>query len=135
MGNASMVAEEMFDALNKQDFGRLRELCHPEYTSIHGDGVERHGAEVAVELAEIFAHAFPDLIFSIRNRYEHGDVVVTEHTMRGTHLGEFRDIPPTGRRINVAACNVAEVRDGKIYRERDYYDMLTFLHQLGVTEP
>ncbi|MBI5285700.1 MAG: ketosteroid isomerase, partial [Chloroflexi bacterium] len=29
-------------------------------------------------------------------------------------------------------CNVLEVRDGKIYREREYMDMFTMMAQLGV---
>ncbi|MFD1931148.1 ester cyclase [Nonomuraea mangrovi] len=132
MGSASTVVQEMLDAFGKRDFSRLRELCHPEYTSITGDGAERRGADVAVELAEMFTNAFPDLSFDVRGRYEQGGVVVTELTFRGTHLADFRDIPATGRKIEVCSCNVVEVRDGKIYRERDYYDMLTVLHQLGV---
>jgi ketosteroid isomerase-like protein len=29
-------------------------------------------------------------------------------------------------------CDVIEVRDGKVYREREYYDQMTMMQQLGV---
>jgi limonene-1,2-epoxide hydrolase len=34
--------------------------------------------------------------------------------------------------MNIPVCNVLEVRDGKIYREREYMDMATMMVQLGV---
>jgi len=32
----------------------------------------------------------------------------------------------------VPICNVIELRDGKVYREREYMDMLAIMSQLGV---
>jgi ketosteroid isomerase-like protein len=40
-------------------------------------------------------------------------------------------VPPTGRSLAVLACDVIEIRDGKIYREREYMDTLSILQQLG----
>lgn len=36
--------------------------------------------------------------------------------------------------MTVHICNVIESRDGKIYREREYFDMANILAQLGVTQ-
>lgn len=41
-------------------------------------------------------------------------------------------IPSTGRRIEIPYCNVIETKDGKIVRERDYWDNQALLRQLGV---
>ncbi len=32
------------------------------------------------------------------------------------------------------ACNVVEARDGKIHRERDYFDTLSLMQQLGLAD-
>ncbi len=37
-------------------------------------------------------------------------------------------IHDTGRKVTVPICDVIEVRDGKVYAEREYFDM----QQLGV---
>lgn len=50
----------------------------------------------------------------------------------GTHLGELQGIAPTGRTVTARVCNVIEVKDGKIWREREYYDALSLMQQLGV---
>ena len=55
-----------------------------------------------------------------------------EFTGRGTNTGELMGMPATNKGIDVIVCDVIEVRDGKVYREREYYDQLTMMQQLGV---
>jgi predicted ester cyclase len=43
-------------------------------------------------------------------------------------------IPPTRRRARVSGVGLAEVRDGKIVREWIYWDQLSLLAQLGISE-
>ena len=52
MPDAASIQREMLEAVERRDFDRLRELIHPDYTYIGGDGVERAGAEAAVAVAE-----------------------------------------------------------------------------------
>ena len=35
-------------------------------------------------------------------------------TMRGTHLGEFEGIAPTGKRVEVRAIDIYRITEGKI---------------------
>jgi ketosteroid isomerase-like protein len=43
-------------------------------------------------------------------------------------------IPPTQRSVRVSGALLIEVRDGKIVRDWSYWDQLTLLAQLGITE-
>jgi ketosteroid isomerase-like protein len=43
-------------------------------------------------------------------------------------------IPPTQRSVRVSGALLVEVRDGKIVREWSYWDQLSLLAQLGITE-
>jgi predicted ester cyclase len=61
-----------------------------------------------------------------------GDTVVTEFIARGTHRGELMGISPTNRKVAVPVCNITEFRDGKVYAEREYYDTIYMMQQLGV---
>src|SRR5829696_10133484 len=45
-----------------------------------------------------------------------------------------RDHPPTQRSVRVSGTLLIEVRDGKIVREWSYWDQLSLLAQLGITE-
>lgn len=82
----------------------------------------------------MYAGAFPDGKLEIKSIFAQGNSAVAEFVARGTHGGELMGIAPTGKSIEINVCNVVELRDGKVYREREYMDLLTLLSQLGVTE-
>jgi Predicted ester cyclase len=93
--------------------------------------VERLG--VIVGVSQMYLDAFPDLTFEIRNRYGCGEnVSVLEFTAQGTHQGELQGIPPAGRAANVLVSDIIELRDGKTVSEREYFDSMSMLQQLGV---
>jgi predicted ester cyclase len=124
----------MWDTIRNQDLEELRALYHPDYTHTGTDGQERKGADAGIAIAQTYTSAFPDMSFEFRHKYAYGDdVSIIELAFRGTHQGELEGISPTGRQVEGVACNVIEVRDGKIYRERDYFDNLAILSQLDVS--
>ena len=110
----------------------MRDLMHPDYTYTGGDGREQKGPDAGMALARMYAGAFPDGRITFVNIKEVGDTVFMEFIARGTHEGELMGIAPTGKSITIPVCNVLEVREGKIYREREYMDMATMMTQLGV---
>ena len=126
------VAQNIFDAWNSRNFDRMRELLHPDYTYTGGDGQEQKGPEAGLAVNRMFAHAFPDGRIDITSIKQIGDTTVVEFIGRGTHKGDLMGIAPTGRSMNIPVCDVMELRDGKIYREREYMDMMTMMVQLGV---
>ena len=62
--------------------------------------------------------------------------MILELTWRGTHTGVLRtaagEIPATGKRIEIRACQFIEVAYDKTQQIRHYFDMATMLAQLGV---
>lgn len=133
MADTAALHQEMWDCVQSQDWERLRELFHPDYryTDVDGSG---GGADEAVAMAKGYTDAFPDLAIDIRSQIVSGDKSCFEVTIRGTHTGPLQDIPATGMAVTVPGCNVIEVKDGLIYREADYFDTMTLLKQLGVSE-
>jgi steroid delta-isomerase-like uncharacterized protein len=132
MADAAAIHLEMLDAVNKRDIPRFRDLLHPDYTYTGADGVEHQGPDAGVAQVETFVAAFPDLRLDLNNHHAAGDASVVEFTARGTHEAELEGIPATGKSIEIVVCDVIEVRDGKVYREREYFDQMTMMQQLGV---
>ena len=133
MATPADIHSQMASAWNTRDFARFRELLHPEYSYTGGDGQEHTGGpDVGVGIAQMYAAAFGDGVLEVRRVYTHGDVAVAEMIARGTHTGELMGIAATGRKIEITICNIAELRDGKLYREREYMDMMHMLTQLGL---
>ena len=136
MSSLSTIHTQMAEAWNRRDFAAMRNLLHPEYSYTGPDGEEKKGPEAGIQIARMYATAFPDGRLEVKQAYTHGTTAIAEMVARGTHGGDLMGLPPTGRTIEVLICNVMELRDGKIYREREYMDMMTMLAQIGaVTLP
>lgn len=77
--------------------------------------------------------ALPDLEIDVQRRHVTDDAILVEVVIRGTHLGSWRDLPATGRRVEVPLCGVYTFDDDdRLAGERIYYDRATVLRQLGV---
>ena len=125
--------DKMFEAIERRDLDELRALYHAEYSYTGSDGEEQKGPELGVAVSKMFLDALPDARLDVRTRYACGDnVSIIEFVGRGTHRGELMGVPATGRSLAVWACDIIEVRDGRIYREREHMDTLSILQQLGV---
>jgi len=127
--------EEYFHGIQNRKFEQLRKLLHSNYSYTSADGERHEGADAAIEIGEMYTNAFPDLQFEIKHMNVAGNVVVTEFYGIGTHRGELMGIAPTGKKVKIPVCNVLEVRDDKIYAEREYFDSAVMMRQLGVEAP
>jgi len=132
MSDPATIAREYREAWNRRDFARYREMLHPEYSYTSGDGQRQNGPEAGMAVAQMFASAFPDGREEIKRIHAAGDVAIVEFTGSGTHQGDLMGIAPTGRKVTIPVCIVIEVRDGKIYAEREYFDSAFMMQQLGV---
>jgi steroid delta-isomerase-like uncharacterized protein len=132
MSSPTSIHREIADCWNRRDFDGLRSLCHSEYTYTGGDGNQMTGGpDAALDIAGMWASAFPDGRLEVRGVYTQGNVAIAEMVGRGTHAGHFAGVAPTGRSVEIVLCNVIELRDGKAYRERQYLDTLSVLTQIG----
>ncbi len=75
--------------------------------------------------------AIPDLNNTIEQQYVEGDTVVTRGTTRGTNLGAFGDIPPTGNSVEVPWVMITRLREGRVAEEWEIFDTLAFMTQIG----
>jgi steroid delta-isomerase-like uncharacterized protein len=83
-----------------------------------------------------WATAIPDSKATFDNASTSGNTVILEVTWRGTQTGPLQTptgqiLQPSGRKIELRACQVIEVANGKVQVMRHYYDMVTMLQQLG----
>lgn len=64
-----------------------------------------------------------------------GDIVVVRHTGRGTHVGEFSGVPPTGNTFEVPGTVVHRIAHRQIVEGWVNLDALGLLEQLSVVTP
>lgn len=78
---------------------------------------------------------FPDVRFEINDMAVRDDMVMVEVNIAGTHTGEFKGLPPTGRRVEFQAMGKWRVSDGEVVECHIYYDTTVLPEQLGLTFP
>ncbi len=60
-----------------------------------------------------YFEAFPDLHVSLDELIAEGDRVFLRSTMTGTHDGEYKGIPATGRHVATECAEVFRIADGR----------------------
>lgn len=74
---------------------------------------------------------FPDFDVSVDQLFSCRDIVVTRVLYRGTHQGDFRNVPAAGQSINVSGIDIFRFRDGKVVEHWHEADHLKMFRQLG----
>jgi len=96
------------------------------------------GVEQFLAVLQGWGKAFPDSKATHHNAISSGTTVVLELTWHGTHTGPLEtpggSVAATGKHIEIPACMVVEVGDGKVKSIRHYFDMATLMQQLGISK-
>ncbi|HEV8535361.1 MAG TPA: ester cyclase [Candidatus Limnocylindria bacterium] len=95
------------------------------------------GRDQLLASQKVWHTAFPDAKGDVTNQIAEGDQVFTEITYRGTHTGPLAGpngmtVPATGKKIDMHIAVVDWFKNGKIQRERAYFDLAGLMQQLGV---
>ena len=105
-------------------------------TALYDDeawGEHYEGGNGVRQFYEQLMQALPDLEIDVQRRHVTDDAILLEVMIRGTHLGEWRGLPATGRRVEFPLCGVYSFdAEDRLAGERIYYDRGTVLRQLGV---
>jgi steroid delta-isomerase-like uncharacterized protein len=77
--------------------------------------------------------AMPDLNIDVRERHIGEAAIILEVVISGHHLGTWRGLPATGRKIEFPLCGIFTFdHSDRLTGEKIYYDRATVLRQLGV---
>lgn len=94
------------------------------------NGEETTTEEFAEGVVAWRAH-FPDFGVSVDQLVSCRDTVVTRVLYRGTHKGDFKSVPATGRSIEVSGIDIFRFRDDKVTEHWHEADHLEMFRQLG----
>jgi steroid delta-isomerase-like uncharacterized protein len=114
------------------DFGVIDELVALNYVGHDPAQPDTQGPQGIKEFITGYLTGFPDGRITIDEQLAEGDLVATRWTGRGTHQGDLRGIPPTGKQVTVSGITISHVKNGKVVEEWSNWDTLGMLQQLGV---
>jgi hypothetical protein len=79
------------------------------------------------QIFPLFFTAFPDVSSTIEQQTVEGTWVTTRTTLRGTHLGAFMGVAPTGKAIEIMHISLDQVEEGKVVEHFGVSDWLRAL--------
>ena len=118
-GEEAMLAEERkaiarlaHEAINQRNLARLYD--HPGYWQTR-------------QIFPLLFTSFPGVSSTIEQQTVEGTWVTTRTTLRGTHLGAFMGVAPTGKAIEIMHISLDQVEEGKLVEHFGVSDWLRAL--------
>jgi steroid delta-isomerase-like uncharacterized protein len=97
-------------------------------------GAVNTGKEALRNFATAALAAFPGMTFEVKSRLvsSDGTAGAFEWVWRGKQIKDFPGLPATNTPFQVRGATVVEFRDAKISRCSDYWDLTTYMKQVGL---
>ena len=128
------IINDYVSAMNSHDVNKAVSLWADNgvYENLGTESV-MHGKK---ELTDMLSASFvdiPDAKYELKSLFGANDWACTEWVLSGTHAhSSLSKIPATGKTFSLRGASIVQFRGGKIARETDYYNLTTFLQQVGL---
>jgi steroid delta-isomerase-like uncharacterized protein len=128
------LIEQDLHVWNDGDLSIYDKILHPDFV--------RHEMDIKADMVGIEANkknvqfnraAFPDFHVSADDVIFTEDTVIMRWTLSGTHLGDFGEIPPTGKKIKLSGVSISKIENGKAREQWTYYNQMAGFTQIGFT--
>lgn len=125
------IVREHMESENRHEFDvTIETFDHPRYEIVATGDVHDGEEAVRAYFAESRS-AFPDQRNELLELHHMDDGVAVEFILKGTHEGELRGIPPTGRPFECRMVALFLFEEDRLVCERVYFDTATILAQLA----
>lgn len=84
------------------------------------------------EFLGVFLEGFPDLHLEVLDTSADEHMVAQRLLFTGTHTGNFRGLPATGREVRFGGIEINRMLDGKVAEHWFQLDAVTLFEQLGL---
>lgn len=123
------IIRRMFEGVNQHNLSMIEDL-YPDCVYHSPVTGELRGEAFRQFVGSVLA-AFPDGRWTVEDMLADGDRVVTRWTFTGTHRATLMGIAPTGKQVNITGVTIDRVVDGKVVEEREEWDSLGMMRQMG----
>ncbi len=88
------------------------------------------GIDACKEFYLNYLDGFSDIEWTIVDAFGQGNKLIKHWNFKGKHTGDFFGIPATGNSLNLSGTTIVTMREGRIAKEHDFFDMKSMLDQL-----
>ncbi len=125
--NKAVVRGYLEEIANKRNWD-LWDKYFPEKVVFNNSEVNEEGFK---QILSSFLTILPDSRLTIEEQIAEGDKVFTRVMMHGTHRGEYRGMPASGKKVKFWGVAVDRIVDGKVVDMWHEIDTWGMMQQLG----
>ena len=129
--NKLIVREYVANVINTGNVVEIEKYVSADYTEVFEGKRYPIGIGGAREHIMGVRRTYPDLIVTVEQQIAEGDYVASCITARGTHLGVWLGIKPTGKVVTYTGVNIDRVIDGRITEHGGAANLLGPLLEIG----
>jgi len=132
----TQLAREIVTGYSNANWNGLKGMIAPDgiYNEV-GTQREIKGPDAIVETLQGWKKTMTNSQGKVNNAFASGDTVTLQITWTGTQDGPFPGpagtVPPSGKSQTTHAAMIVKFAGNKIKRMDHYFDMLSFLQQIG----
>ena len=126
------LMEGFFKAMNEHDVEKMGLFCTE---GVIADEVAEPEPFIGVDAfkqsySDVF-QGYPDCTAEVEEWFIEGAAVICQVRWRATNSGVFRGTEPTGKKVDLRIAYFFILKDGKVDKITEYYDVATLLVQQG----
>lgn len=130
--NIKMYSHVWDEIINKRKLDFFNDSNFTKDVIMHASPSDVVGIDSARAYYANYLTGFSNITFTIKDVFGMGNKLVKQWNFKGTHTGLFFGIPATGKMVDLDGVTLVRMENGKIAEERDFFDNLAFMQQLGL---
>ena len=130
--NIKMYTHVWDEIINNRKLDLFNDSNFTKNVVMHASPSHVVGIDSARAYYANYLTGFSDISFTIKDVFGMGNKLVKHWNFKGTHTGIFFGIPATNKKVDIDGVTLVRMESGKIAEERDFFDNLEFMQQLGL---
>jgi steroid delta-isomerase-like uncharacterized protein len=130
--NKKIVREYIENIINTGNVDRIDSYISEDFTEVRNTIPEKIGVEEAKKRVLGYRNTYPDFKVTVDRQIAEGDWVATCCTVSGTHLGEWLNIKPTGKKVSYTGVVIDKLEDGRIVEHGGAVNLFDAFYELGI---
>lgn len=118
--------------INKGKLDMFNDSNFTKNVIMHASPADIVGIDSARAFYANYLTGFSNISFTIKDVFAKGNKLVKQWNFKGKHTGVFFGIAATGKEVSLDGVTLVRMENGKIAEERDFFDNLDFMTQLGL---
>jgi steroid delta-isomerase-like uncharacterized protein len=133
--NVSLIRKQI-TAVNEKNYQEVLKSISPEFVRHDlADALPNlTGTGGVSNLLQIISAGFSDLRFEILDIFGSEDRVTMRFIATGTQTGEFLNVPPTGKRIEINGIHIYRISGEKVVETWQLADVWGLMRQVGAVD-